>query len=163
MTFLAKRLFMALALTFALAACDDGRAGQQQSPQNLPLVPLTIHKQDGSSAQFKVQVARTPAEIQQGLMWVQAMPADQGMLFQFPQAGLQSFWMRNTLIPLDMLFIGAEGRVLHLHENAIPHDETPISSRFPVGQVLELNGGAIAKFGLQIGDRVVVANPAETD
>lgn len=77
------------------------------------------------------------------------------MLFVYgePQR-IVRMWMRNTLIPLDMLFIDARGVIVHLHENAKPRDETVISSRYNVSSVVELNGGMIKKHGISVGDTV---------
>lgn len=149
----------ALVLLAFLAACGN----PAEQPQKLHEIPLAIEKQSGGIVVFIVQLADTPETTAKGLMWVTEMPENHGMLFKFPQASVQSFWMRNTFIPLDILFIGAGGQLVHIHEKAQPHDETPISSRFPVAEVLEINGGMAAKLGLQIGDRVMVAKPTKTD
>ena len=77
------------------------------------------------------------------------------MLFDFVNERPVSFWMRNTLIPLDMVFIRANGEIVHVHENAIPHDETPIPSGEPVRFVLEIPGGRAAELGIGAGDTLV--------
>jgi uncharacterized protein len=103
---------------------------------------------------FQVEVMRTPEEKARGLMFRQFMPEDRGMLFDFGPEQPVSMWMRNTYIPLDMLFIKADGVVHHIHARAQPLDETPISSNGNVRYVLEINGGVAAKLGLKPGDRV---------
>jgi uncharacterized protein len=103
---------------------------------------------------FQVEVMRTDAERAKGLMFRQFLPQDRGMLFDFVREEPVSMWMRNTYIPLDMLFIKADGTVARIHERAQPLDETTISSGAPVRYVLEINGGAAAKLGLKAGDRV---------
>jgi uncharacterized membrane protein (UPF0127 family) len=110
------------------------------------------------TARFAVTVARTPQEQARGLMFVRRMSDDTGMLFAYDSPRRVSFWMRNTLIPLDMLFIDAEGRVRHIHENAQPRDETPVPSRGPVVGVLEINGGLSSQVGIAPG--AVVRHPA---
>ncbi len=102
-------------------------------------------------ASFTVEIADAPAERAQGLMGRQSMPEDHGMLFAYPAPRPVAFWMQNTPLPLDMLFIDETGRVVSLHENAIPFDETPIPSGLPVRYVLEINGGLAAKLGLRPG------------
>lgn len=103
-------------------------------------------------ARFTVDVANTRVSRAQGLMHVESMPASKGMLFVYEFPREVAFWMKNTLIPLDMLFIDRSGVVTHIHENAIPHDETPIPGGQAVYAVLEINGGLSRKLGLSIGD-----------
>lgn len=87
-------------------------------------------------------------------MFRDSMPKMDGMLFLYAQARDVSFWMRNTLIPLDMLFIDAEGRVLRVHANAVPLDETPINAGGPTIAVLEINGGLAETLGIEAGAEV---------
>ncbi len=108
----------------------------------------------GGARVFQVEVMRTAEEKARGLMFRQFLPEDRGMLFDFGSEQPVSMWMRNTYIPLDMLFIKADGLVHHIHERAQPLDETPLSSRGDVRYVLEINGGIAAKLGLKPGDRV---------
>ncbi len=82
------------------------------------------------------------------------LATDAGMLFVFPGEAERSFWMKNTLIPLDMLFIAKDGTIRHIHENAKPNDLTSISSQQPAMAVLELNGGAVKTMNIQVGDTV---------
>jgi uncharacterized membrane protein (UPF0127 family) len=100
-----------------------------------------------------VEVAVTPQDHMQGLMYRTEMPEDQGMLFLFPQSAPRGFWMRNTLIPLDMIFIKEDGVIANIHPNARPKDETVIYSDGPVSRVLELNGGTAERLGLKAGDK----------
>ena len=112
----------------------------------------------GGFARFRVELARTPAEQARGLMHRTSMPEWAGMLFIYPRPQTASFWMRNTLIPLDMIFIAPDGRVAHVHENAIPLDETPIHGGSGILAVLEINGGLSARLGIAPG--AVVRHPA---
>lgn len=110
---------------------------------------------DWGRAAFTVTVADDPAERAQGLMFVETMPAMTGMLFVYERPQAVAFWMRNTLIPLDMLFAGPDGAILHVHENAVPHDETSIPGGDGVQFVLEINGGVAARLGIGPGDLMV--------
>lgn len=103
---------------------------------------------------FDVTVADDFAERARGLMFVEEMPDTTGMLFIYQVTRQVSFWMKNTLIPLDMIFIDARGVVRKVHENAIPHDLTSISSGGPIRSVLEINGGLAAEIGIGPGTLV---------
>jgi uncharacterized membrane protein (UPF0127 family) len=102
-------------------------------------------------ARFTVELADSPEEQAQGLMYRESMPSAAGMLFVFPQPKQATFWMKNTLIPLDMIFADASGRVTRVHSNAIPQDETPIDGGPGVAAVLEINGGLAARMGIAPG------------
>ena len=109
-------------------------------------------------ARFTVDVADDDAERAQGLMNVPEMPTLTGMLFVYEAPRPASFWMRNTLIPLDMLFAGADGTITKVHPRAVPLDETPIFGGEAVQFVLEINGGLAARLGIEAGD--VLQHPA---
>jgi uncharacterized membrane protein (UPF0127 family) len=115
--------------------------------------PLVIDTAKGPQ-RFTVELALSPEQQQQGLMYRRAMAADAGMLFVFDTIRPASFWMRNTLIPLDMLFVAADGRIADIHERAVPLNEESIVSKAPVRAVLELNGGTVARLGIKPGDVV---------
>lgn len=116
--------------------------------------PLSILTRGGAVA-FTVELALTPEQHARGLMFRTELPERHGMLFDFGVEQQLSFWMRNTLIPLDMLFIGRDGVIRHLHENATPLSEEPIPSRWPARAVLEIIGGSARRLGVAVGDRVV--------
>ncbi|MCF4098237.1 DUF192 domain-containing protein [Maritalea mediterranea] len=101
-----------------------------------------------------VEVVDTPESRRKGLMFRTKMPRDEGMLFDFKESREVSFWMRNTFIPLDMIFIDEQGVIKHIHQNAIPQDPTAIPSKYPVRFVLEINGGLSSQYGLKPGDQV---------
>jgi uncharacterized protein len=103
---------------------------------------------------FDVWVADTRERSEQGLMFVRDLPADRGMLFPFAPARVVSFWMKNTYIELDMLFIAADGRVVKIIERAPPLRLDLLSSGVPVGAVLELRGGEAGLLGVRLGDQV---------
>ena len=119
-----------------------------------PKAPLVIESA-GKRLTFDVWVSATPARREQGLMFVRVLPEKTGMLFLFPVSMHAGFWMKNTYIPLDLLFVRQNGTIARIAERARPHDLTAIPSGEPVLAVLELAGGSAAKFGLRPGDRVV--------
>ena len=104
--------------------------------------------------EFSAWVAMTEARRNQGLMQVKSLPPNRGMLFLFDAPQVAIFWMKNTLIPLDLLFIARDGRVIRLVENATPMSESLINSMGVVSAVLELAGGTSARLGIKAGDRV---------
>jgi len=125
-----------------------------QAPQVLPTSPLTIVTSKGP-VKFTAELAKTEDQKAKGLMYRKSMPADVGMLFDYgADTPNVAFWMQNTFIPLDMLFIKADGRILNIHERAIPHDQSSIFAAGPVRAVLELNGGTATRLGIKPGDRV---------
>lgn len=114
---------------------------------------LSIQSESGEH-RFTVEVVDTTETRAQGLMYRQELADDAGMLFDFKEERPVSFWMRNTFIPLDMIFIEADGTVLNIHANARPHDVTGIPSAGPVQFVLEIPGGRSAELGIEAGDQV---------
>jgi uncharacterized protein len=115
---------------------------------------LAIQTAAGASHRFTVEVVDTPEGRAQGLMFRQELAPDAGMLFDFTESRPVSFWMQNTFIPLDMLFIGADGVIRNIHVNARPLDPTGIPSDGPVRFVLEIPGGRSVELGIAAGDRV---------
>ena len=109
---------------------------------------------DFGTVRFRVVVADTVQERAQGLMHVPEMPRMSGMLFVYERPERVSFWMENTLIPLDMIFADATGTVQRIHANAVPLDRTPIPGGDAIQYVLEINGGMAATLGLQPGDEM---------
>ncbi|WP_244513408.1 DUF192 domain-containing protein [Devosia insulae] len=132
--------FVALLLLTLTACASDDR--------------LVIESRNGSHP-FTVEVVDTPETRAKGLMYREALAPDAGMLFDFKETREVSFWMSNTLIPLDMVFITAEGLVANVHANARPLDLTSIPSDGPVMFVLEIAGGRAKELGIAAGDRVV--------
>ena len=124
--------------------------------QSLPLTPLTIQTAKGKE-KFQVEVADDDQERSTGLMHRTDLALDRGMVFDFETPRVVSFWMRNTFIPLDMIFIAADGTIRTIAENTIPHNDKGVSSRVAVTGVLELQAGASAKLGINPGDKVTHA------
>jgi uncharacterized membrane protein (UPF0127 family) len=108
----------------------------------------------GREIKFDVELALNDAERSRGLMFREKLGPYDGMLFDFYQEAPVSFWMKNTLIPLDMVFIAGDGTVKHVHANATPLSTDSISSQFPVRAVLEINGGSARLLGIKPGDKV---------
>ena len=136
----AGALLAVLAVAAPLAACsDEGK--------------LVLHTATGDYS-FNVEVVDTPETRAEGLMFRQELADDAGMLFDFEQEREVSFWMRNTFIPLDMIFVGSDGVVKTIHVNARPQDPTSIPSQVPVQFVLEIPGGRSEEIGLKPGDTV---------
>ena len=119
----------------------------------LRVEPLTIHTARGP-VRFQVEIADTDATRERGLMFRKSLAPDRGMLFDFHEPRLVAFWMKNTLIPLDMLFIDKGGVVVSIAREATPMSETPIPSGAPVVGVLEIAGGGAAAIGAEPGDKV---------
>jgi uncharacterized protein len=108
----------------------------------------------GREIKFDVELALNDAERSRGLMFREKLGPYDGMLFDFYQEAPVSFWMKNTLIPLDMVFIAGDGTVKHVHSNATPLSTDSIPSEFPVRAVLEINGGSARLLGIKPGDKV---------
>ena len=119
----------------------------------LKVIPLTV-THAGRAHTFRVEVAASPDQQEQGLMFRTAMGADEGMIFPMDPPRGASFWMRNTVIPLDIVFVGSDGRITNIAANAVPYSETPLLSTALVKVVLELNGGRAAALGIVAGDTV---------
>ena len=116
--------------------------------------PLEIVTASGSH-RFRVELADDARERDRGLMFRTVLPDDEGMIFQFERPMPLSFWMKNTLIPLDIIFIGADGRIVNIAENTTPMSLEPIPSTGPAIAVLEVRGGLTRELGVQPGDRVL--------
>jgi uncharacterized protein len=117
------------------------------------LQPLAVVSGD-QRHKFSVEIAETPEARSRGLMYRRSMPEDHGMLFDFERSDMISMWMRNTYIPLDMLFIREDGEIVRIAADTEPLSERTISSGEPVRYVLELNAGMSARLGITPGDRV---------
>ena len=154
--FLRSRVAVCCAVVMLVAAlvCSDtvyaqkaGEAGRDK------LDTLTVANGD-SQHRFRVEIADTPAAQRKGLMHRDNLAKDRGMLFVFDKSRIRSFWMKNTNIALDMLFISKNGKIRHIHHDATPNSRKSISSRVPVRAVLEINGGLARQHGIEKGDRV---------
>lgn len=118
------------------------------------LSPLSIRTHDGAVVKFTVEMAVTPDEAARGLMNRPSLPADNGMLFDFGGEKPIAMWMKNTLIPLDMLFIDNQGKIVGIAQRTVPLSLETIASPGPVRAVLEINGGISEHHHIQVGDQV---------
>ena len=151
---------MAFGLIFGVGVAPAAALAQDDptSPQpTLPREPLTITDDNGHAHAFQVELAMTPQQQETGLMFRKAVQAESGMLFIFPTVQPEPFWMKNTLVPLDMVFINPDGTIRAIAENTVPFSLAPVDSGGPVMAVLELQGGITAKEAISVGDRVTAS------
>lgn len=146
MVFLSRTRSLATAL-FVLAFAGPIAAHTLRTE---PLAIVTAH----GARRFTVEIADTDATREHGLMFRKSLAADRGMLFDFGTPQTVTFWMKNTLIPLDLIFIGKDGRVVTIARNATPMSEALIPSGGPILGVLEVKGGRAAQIGVKPGDEV---------
>jgi uncharacterized protein len=142
------RLWAALAVIVIVSLAAGGGAARSDGLEALQIVTAT------GAHDFQVEIARDDASRARGLMDRRFMPVDHGMLFEFDREAPEAFWMKDTYIPLDMIFISRAGVVTNIAANAEPLSERAIPSGPPCMAVLELNGGAAARIGLKLGDKI---------
>jgi uncharacterized protein len=143
-------------LLASLTACQPSASNAVElarSPAGLEQVPLTITS-GRKVSRFTVEIARTSQEQATGLMNRSELAPDRGMIFPFDPPRDASFWMKNTLIPLDMIFVRADGSIANIAENTVPLSLEPVNSEGVVGAVLEIPGGRAAELGIKPGDKV---------
>lgn len=148
---------LGFAAAAALAACNPGPAPSEpaarpQARTGLEQVPLTVISANGAH-RFTVEVARTEEQQRMGLMFRTSLGPDQGMIFPYQPPRDVAFWMKNTLIPLDIIFVRANGMIARI-STAVPHSETQVPSGEAIALVLEIPGGRAAELGIRPGDRV---------
>ncbi len=136
--------FLCLLLAVAPAACA----------RELPIDTIVIQTSDGIRHEFTVEIPVTDAQKIRGLMYRTTLEDNKGMLFAFDDEAEHAFWMKNTLIPLDMLFVRGDGTIHRVHHDAVPRDLTRIPSNGPVSRVIEIKGGIAEKLGIHAGDMV---------
>ena len=155
-------LFLSLACTASLSGCyartgDTTAASPQtelpQSEAGLAQVPLSI-RTPAATHDFIVEVAASEAEQAQGLMFRTRLAPDRGMIFPFPEDRVASFWMKNTVIPLDIIFVRRDGTIESIAANTTPYSLAAVRSRGPVATVLEIAAGRAAELGIGPGDTV---------
>ena len=146
--------------TLALAGCQAEpqsiaapAAAARVAPSGLELVPLQIRGSSGTH-DFTVEVARTEEQQSRGLMFRDRLGPNEGMIFPFPAPRAASFWMKNTRIPLDIIFVRTDGSIARIAANTTPYSLDPVAVGEPVGAVLELAGGRAAQLGIREGDTV---------
>jgi uncharacterized membrane protein (UPF0127 family) len=137
----------AIAVAFALVVA----AGAPQS--DLPTETIVIDTHQGA-VKFHVEIASNWRSQEKGLMYRKSLDKDAGMIFVFGDASFQTFWMKNTLIPLDLLFVRADGTISSVAADAVPLSEAQIRSIEPVSEVIEINGGLARELNIRAGDKV---------
>lgn len=150
-----RRMVFGLVLGLAWLALGVGLAAAQQGLASFEHDSLVLRTTDGTELTFDIELAVSPQQQAQGLMYRRSLAAEAGMLFVYRPARPVSMWMKNTLIPLDMLFIAADGEIVKIAERTVPLSLTSISSDQTVRGVLELNGGTADRLGIRPGDRVL--------
>ncbi len=149
----ASRTALFLALLFGGAIEFQPSTGLAQAQNLFGRSTLAVISATGRH-QFNIEVAATPSQRSQGLMWRRSLAPNAGMLFDFDAPEPVTMWMKNTYIGLDMLFIGDDGRIVNIARNTTPHSLAMISSLGPVRAVLELAAGTAERLGLRAGDRI---------
>jgi uncharacterized protein len=164
-----QRLLSFAMATAMLSACggmaSSGSTAKSEALQCMPGVAFGTSEagleqsslciaSNGKTHGFTVEVAATSPQQARGLMFRTALKDDRGMIFPFPEARMASFWMKNTVIPLDIIFIRADGRIENIAANTTPYSTDPVESTAPVVAVLELRGGLAAERGIKPGDMV---------
>ncbi len=149
-----RTLFFLLATVPALVLAAQAQEPTAAQPE-LPKERLTIVTKGGQQHPFDVELARTPAQQTVGEMFRTSIPPDGGMLFVWPAPQESQMWMRNTLVPLDMVFIDADGTIRRIAEDTVPQSLRVIDSGGPVAATLELAGGTTARLGITVGDKVI--------
>ena len=149
-------VFRALAALLLLlpAACQAGNPDVTKAASGLAVVPLDIRTAGGKTHAFKVEVARSESEQARGLMFRDKLAPNAGMIFPMSPPRPASFWMKNTVISLDLIFIRPDGSIARIAAEAIPYSLEPIDSGEPVSAVLEIAGGRAAELGISEGDKV---------
>ena len=147
-----RRFLLMLALLLPTLAA--AQPGVDRPQPKLRVEPMTIVTRDGTRHALRVEMAVRPEDQTIGMMFRTGMEPDEGMLFDWGAPRESAMWMRNTLIPLDMLFIAADGRIHRIAERAVPQSLATIESRGPVRATLELQGGSAERLNLRVGDRV---------
>jgi uncharacterized protein len=142
---------MGLCLLVALPAEAKDR---RHKISGLPVAELRIVGSGHAPYVFTVEIADDEAERSTGLMYRRALPRDQGMLFEFEDEAPRNFWMRNTYIPLDIIYIDAKGVIVSIQKSAKPFDETPLPSAAPAKAALEVVGGLSDRLGIRPGDKI---------
>ena len=142
------------ALIALLAALPLAAHAQTTAQPELPKERLVIVTKDGARHEFNVEMALSPEQQTVGLMFRTSVPADGGMLFDWGVPRDSTMWMRNTVSPLDMLFINDDGTIRRIAEDTVPQSLAMIESRGPVRATLELAAGTAKRLGIRVGDRV---------
>jgi uncharacterized membrane protein (UPF0127 family) len=145
-------LAIVIAAFFAYSFFANAQSG---NAPDFPRASMVIQRADGKTFPFTIEIATTREQDMYGLMFRRSLPADAGMLFIYGPDQPVSMWMKNTYIPLDMLFVAHDGAIVKIITHAVPFDLTPLSSGEPVRGVIEINAGEVEHLGLKTGDKVL--------
>lgn len=157
--------FAAFAALALVTGCTSGTADAGTAPpkentapavhpvSGLAIAPVTVSG-GGKSHVFRSEVAKSAQEQARGLMFRTQLGDGEAMIFLRSPPDRAAFWMRNTVIPLDIIFVGLDRRIMNIAANAVPYDETPLPAAGPTLAVLEINGGLAGKLGIKVGDKV---------
>lgn len=158
-SFSQKFRFLVMGLSVGLVGLSSFCAAEEitQAQAPLPIQTLTIKAQNGHANRFEVEVARTDKEQEIGEMFRKNIPANRGMLFIWSYPREVAMWMKNTYVPLDMLFIDEKNHICSIEENTVPMSEAVIRSHCVTASVLEVPAGTSEKLGLIVGDEVMVS------
>ena len=149
-----RGILASLTAAFLLLGCANAGKAEQPADAISPLEDLQVVTAAGQVHRFKVEIADDEAERVRGLMFRTQMERDRGMLFEFPNEQMRSFWMKNTYIPLDIIYIARDGKIVSIAAQTTPFSEAPVPSDGPATGVLEINGGLAAELGIKAGDTV---------
>jgi len=155
-------------LALALTACSahsspaNETATDAAAPTTDTRLPLLV-RSDKNQHRFAVEVAASPQQQEKGLMFRKTLDDDGGMLFPMNPPRVASFWMKNTVIPLDMIFVRTDGTIAFIAANTEPYSREPVSAGVPVAAVLELRGGRAAELGIVRGDQIIWGSCAAAD
>ena len=153
---LSRRAFLKVSVAgVALAAMSRASFAQRGRLQIFEKGRLSIRTAAGVVHYFKIEIARNSRQHAQGLMYRRSMAADAGMLFLYRTTARASMWMKNTYIPLDMIFISGDGRIVGYSERTVPGSLEVITSKRAVNAVLEVNAGTVSRLKIAVGDRII--------
>lgn len=157
-----KKVNLILLVCFAFAAftsCEDGANNSSIETSEIEFTKegeLFLLKAEDTIQQLDIEFAETAYEQQTGLMYRKSMEANQGMIFVYSEEQMHSFYMKNTFIPLDLIFFGKDSTIVSFQENAKPLDETSLPSKVPAQFILEVNAGKTKEWNLAEGDKMII-------
>jgi uncharacterized membrane protein (UPF0127 family) len=155
-----SRIWFAAVALLLVPACSSHPAGGAETATAAATIPLTI-KSAKAEHKFRIEIARTQEDHERGLMFRKSLPDDGGMIFPMIPPRMATFWMKNTEIPLDMIFIRPDGTIARIEAETIPYSLEPVQSGEPVSAVLEIGGGKAEALGIAAGDRVIWDDPKD--
>ena len=132
----------------------------ESAQPKLPVASYAVTRADGKKIPLALEEASTLPQQEKGLMFRTQMEADEGMIFLYTDADIRQIWMKNTVLPLDIIFIGADHRILSIEPNSTPFSETVIASPSPAQWIVELRGGVANAYGLHVGDLISKQTPS---